>query len=89
MSVKLVLEKSGDGYDILKSKMLNKNRFPNQSRQVCQDTEKNVAGRAAGGGESGAVEQENCRGQGMHIARRAHFVCRDVEKVCGCINARM
>jgi hypothetical protein len=57
MSVKLVLEKSGDGYDILKRKMLNKNRFPNQSRQVCQDTEKNVAGRAAGGGESRTVEQ--------------------------------
>ena len=45
MSVKLVLEKSGDGYDILRSKMLSKNRFPNQSRQVCQDTEKNVAGK--------------------------------------------
>jgi hypothetical protein len=72
-----------------KSKMPNKNRFPNQSRQVYQDTEKNVAGRAVGGGESGAVEQENRRGQGMRVARRAHFVCRDMEKVCGCINARI
>jgi hypothetical protein len=69
--------------------MPNKNRFPNQSRQVCQDTEKNVAGRAVGGGESGAVERENRRGQGIRVARRAHFVCRDTEKVCGCIDARI